>query len=98
MRFTMDSKTYSIWFRYDKVPKSGKMLTTCVIQTVPAGDVVSSGVTICNPCDRFDKKTGREVALFRCLKQAVKSGLTNEFWKAAMNCYMRRGTLKAKVT
>ncbi len=95
MKFRYNSQLYKLWFKYTVGKKRRE--TLCLIEIDGSDETFAIGATECSVKDRFEKVTGREIALVRCLKQCVtEKGMTNEFWKAAMNCYKKRATQQVK--
>lgn len=92
MRFQFQEKTWKLWFKYDANKKRRE--TLCFIEIDGSGHTFAVGSTECSAEDRFEKVTGREIALHRCLKKCMAMGMTNEFWKLAMNSYKNRAKIK----
>ncbi len=97
MRFRFKGDLWKLWFKYTTTGKRRE--TLCLLEIDGTDTTFAVGATECSTEDRFEKAMGREIALYRCLKACVgKSGkgMTNEFWKAAMNCYKKRAEQQPK--
>ena len=88
MTFESGGERYSIYFTYGK--HDGKREVGCVIKSQD-DDNYASGSSLCSEGDRFVKEVGREIALERALRFAIKKrGKRADFWDSAMRCYHNR--------
>lgn len=86
MRFTQNSRTYRITFKYVTLPDQRRE-ATCIIETVDekVRHTYSVGNSICAKGDQFCYETGRKVSLMRALE-----GEARPFRKAAWEAYHNR--------
>lgn len=94
MRFTDAlGVKYAIWFKYTL--HDAMRETVCVIDIEGSDKTFATGSAVCAKSDRFEKAKGRELALVRALKDAItRQGKRDDFWRAAMQCYLKRGEKK----
>jgi len=67
-KLTVDKKEYKVRFYYGVFPNGDSLLNGIECKILSENAVVSGGISMQGPKDKFRKSTGRKIALMRALQ------------------------------